>query len=495
MDIIKKCIQVNKTKLAGLEWDIVLSEDASDKIIREQGGNHTRAMVQAREQFTDEISRLKEFWKTPDKSNGLSFIDWITMATEELLVIDALAIYPLQTVGGDLHSLQILDGTTIKPLINDYGMRPEPPFAAYQQILYGFPRSEFSTAKDPRAVADYETSELIYLMRNPSTTSVYGESPTEQSLALADIYLRRQQWVRMEFTEGVVPEMLFLADTKFTPDQIMQYEAIFNNQLAGQTSARMRMKIIPAGLIPSPQEGYGEKFKDLMDEFYSIAICGHFQVQPSEIGLTQQAGLGGGAGVQKGQAQSSEVIGLVPLAKWFAEKLTRIQQQYLNAPAELEFKFMNSTREDIESVARARDIELKNGGSTINEDRAEAGKPLINSPEADKPIFVVGNGAYTLGEDGWQPLTPFVDYGITDSGNSFNEPSSKDTNEQNTIVEETDAEKANNELKRFIRWLKKSPTRPFNFEFVPAGYAEVMNKFVGIKDYEQAEWLAESYLP
>jgi hypothetical protein len=60
--------------------------------------------------------------------------------------------------------------------------------------------------------------------------------------------------------------------------------------------------------------------------------------------------------------------------------------------------------------------------------------------------------------------------------------------------EEDEGIKAQEELKMFMRWLKKSPTRPFNFREVPVVYAEVLNKFIDIKDYDSARWYAERYL-
>jgi hypothetical protein len=45
-------------------------------------------------------------------------------------------------------------------------------------------------------------------------------------------------------------------------------------------------------------------------------------------------------------------------------------------PRELEFKFMESGREDTESVARTRDINIKSGTLTLNEARSRAGMPL-----------------------------------------------------------------------------------------------------------------------
>ena len=148
IDILRRCIEVTKSKVVGLDWDIVLANDASEKIMSESGGDHVRAMAKAREKYNDEIARAREFWETPDKANGLTFSDWLMTCLEEILVIDAWATYPLKTVGGDLYAFQILDGSTIKPLIDDRGMRPMAPNAAFQQILYGFPRSEFSATEE-----------------------------------------------------------------------------------------------------------------------------------------------------------------------------------------------------------------------------------------------------------------------------------------------------------------------------------------------------------
>jgi hypothetical protein len=247
IDILRRCIEVT---------------DASEKIAAESGGDHVRAMAKAREKYTDEINRLREFWENPDKANGLTFSDWLMIAAEEILVIDAWATYPLKTVGGDLYAFQILDGSTIKPLIDDRGMRPMPPNAAFQQILYGFPRSEFSaTEEDPKADGEFSADQLAYMVRNRRTISVYGFSPVERALPLADIYLRRQQWIRAEYTDGVLPELMFTTDEDWgtNPDLLRAYENILNDDLSGQTQQRMRARLLPKGLTPVTNDGYGEK--------------------------------------------------------------------------------------------------------------------------------------------------------------------------------------------------------------------------------------------
>jgi len=498
IDILRRCIEVLKAKVSSLDWDIVLAEDSAEKLIAEIGGNQVRAAGQAREQFNDEINRLRQFWEAPDKSNGLLFADWLNIALEEILVLDAWAVWPQKNVGGELLGLQILDGSTIKPLIDDRGMRPEPPYPAFQQILYGFPRSEFSVPTEvEEADGEFSSDELAYMIKNRRSMTVYGYSPTERALAVADIYLRRQQWLRAEYTDGVTPELLMKTDANFgnNPDLLRAYENIFNNDLAGQTEQRKRVRLLPVGMEPVQFDGYGERFKDVLDDYLVASICGHFGVMPSEIGFTPKGGLGG-AGHQAGEAQSGEVIGSLPLSNWMARMITNLSYVFLGMPRELEFKFMPSGREDSEAIARTRDIEVKNGAITINEMRSLAGRSLIDSPEADMPIVSLGNLAYLITEDGIKPFdaagigSDLTDTSVVDPNLAIEEPKVED----NPLAEVNDAVKAQDEIKRFLRWIKKSPEREFNFQAVPQVYSEVLNKFISVKDYDSARWYAERYL-
>jgi hypothetical protein len=402
IDIVRRCIEVLKAKISGLDWDIVIAEDASEKIIAEIGGDHTRAMSQARTKFSDEIYRLRTFWENPDRANGLTFIDWMMMSLEEILVLDAWAIWPQKTVGGDLYGFQILDGSTIKPLLDDRGMRPMPPQAAYQQILYGFPRSEFQANSDNQdADGEFTSDDLSYFIRNRRANSVYGSSPVERCLPIADLYLRRQQWLRAEYTDGVSPEMMLTSDADFGNDPLVmkQYENIINDNLAGQTEQRKRALILPAGLKPQFYEGYGEKFKSNLDDYLITSITGHFGVLPTEIGFSAKGGLGA-SGHQEGEAEAAQSIGVAPLVQWISKMLTNISYTYLGMPRELEFKFMVGEIRDNEAMAKKSDLELRGGTKTMNERRSELGLPLLDTPAADQPILVAGNGVYLFTPEG-----------------------------------------------------------------------------------------------
>lgn len=504
IDILRRCIEVTKSKLTGLEWDIVLGQDASEKIVAEIGGDHVRAMAQARENFTEEINRLRSFWENPDKANGLTWTDWLMIAAEEILVIDAWAVYPQPSVGGDLYGFQILDGSTIKPLIDDRGMRPMPPNAAFQQILYGFPRSEFAANDDdPKADGEFTADDLAYMVRNRRSISVYGFSPVERALPLADIYLRRQQWLRAEYTDGVLPELMFTTDEDWgnNPDLLRAYENILNDDLAGQTEQRKRARLLPKGLAPVVNEGYGEKFKDTLDDYLITSICGHFGVQPSEIGFAPKAGLGG-AGYEDGRAETAEAIGIQPLAAWIGKMITNLSYTYLGMPRELEFRLMTSKRLDNESMARKAQIEVTSAGKTINERRSELGLPLLDTPQADMPMLVTGADIFLFSPDGIINAKEVVSAPTLQGADATpTTPTTPDTSDEQPqeetpqIDDDEITEATRTEIKAFMKWASKGKrARIFEFKTLDPIVADALNKCAVEGDFETARALAKAYL-
>jgi hypothetical protein len=508
IDILRRCIEVLKSKITGLDWDIVLGTDAAEKIASEGGSDHVRAMAKARAEFNDEIDRVRTFWENPDRANGLTFTDWLMIALEEILVVDAWAVWPQRSVGGDLYGLQILDGTTIKPLLDDRGMRPMPPSAAYQQILYGFPRSEFSANNDdPQADGEFTSDDLAYMVRNRRTISVYGYSPTERALPLADIYLRRQQWLRAEYTDGVLPELMFETDATWgtNPELLRAYENIFNDDLAGQTQQRMRARLLPSGMKPVQYEGYGEKFKDTLDDYLITSICGHYGVQPSEIGFSPKGGLGG-AGFEEGRASTSEAIGAQPLVNWISKMITQLSYAYLGMPRELEFKLMTSKRIDDESNARKAQIEVTSGAKTLNEHRSEMGLPLLDTPQADMPILISGAGMYLFSPDGIINATSIAGSPQLDQdGNPLeNTPATTEIGDKpeeegepsEALEEETEINaEVGNEVKAFMKWANKGKrARLFEFKHLDPIVADALNKCAFDGDLDTARALAKAYL-
>ena len=144
-----------------------------------------------RGQQDSRIGAVMQFFERPDREH--SWDQWLRIFLEDMLVIDAPALYPRRARGGQLYALDIVDGATIKPVIDDHGRRPLPPLPAFQQVLHGLPAVDYAGVPD---AADGEqwlsAAQLLYLPRNLRVDRVYGFSAVEQIVMTVNIALRRQ---------------------------------------------------------------------------------------------------------------------------------------------------------------------------------------------------------------------------------------------------------------------------------------------------------------
>lgn len=465
-DLVRKCIEVVKAGIAGLDWDISLSPEATERIISEAGPDvsHSAAAKAAREKLMPDIVRCKDFWQMPDRINGLNFPEWVAMAIEEMLVIDALSIYPNKTMDDEnLHSLEILDGATIKPLLDDRGARPVPPFPAYQQILWGFPRGEFMASAD--ADGEFTADDLVYAPRTRRPFTPYGYSAVERSLPIIDLYMKRLQWLRTEFTDGVTPDMLIKTDATYggNPEILRAYERVFNDEMAGKTEARRRARIFPQGMEPVITPGLDVKYKPDFDEYLVRQLCSHFGVLPTQIGFAPKGGLGG-AGVQEGEQISAAVIGQRPIVMWVTDLLNQLSYRFLAMPKDLVFTLSSGEIDDEALAAQRREVELRSGQITLNEVRADSGRPLYTFPEADIPLLQNTVAPAVMPSADGAPVNVDVEQeGESGSGNLTD----------SKFVGDVSAKSV--ELDAFKRWSRGRREREFMFEFVGAEQGKALN--------------------
>jgi hypothetical protein len=142
-------------------------------------------------QFKDECEEVEKFMDRPD---GITpFLTWLGIAIREHLVTDALTVFPRRNYGGGLARLQLIDGATIKPVLDDEGN-----VRGYQQILYGYPFSDYHQPMDEReaeqAFPIYSPNELLYLPRFASINTPYGKPPTEFIILRVNQALRKQMF-------------------------------------------------------------------------------------------------------------------------------------------------------------------------------------------------------------------------------------------------------------------------------------------------------------
>jgi hypothetical protein len=477
----RRCIEIRKAEVTTLDWAVTITKQAVEAA--QSGTDRPRSEVEQdlRQRLSGDIVRCTQFWEKPDPGQDEDFAEWLSKLLEEHLVLDAVAIYPRQTYGGDLYALEILDGSTIKPLRDHRGGRPAPPNPAFQQLLWGFPRGEFiADTDDSGHIIDGFTSDrLIYKRRNVRAHTPYGYSAVEQALEDVDVWLRRRKWIRDEYTEGTVPTGLIRNSNQagWTPQQTLEYERELNDTYGGSSAARHRMRVLPPGMEPVTNPDVAERYKPEYDLFLIKQIASHFDVTIAELGFTETGGLGS-SGWHEGQADVQQRKGTLPTLRWLQQFLTSVSRTHLGMPQELEFRFLGLEEEDAAAADEVAGARVGEARMTLNEDRDRQGQPRYDFPEADMPFIRTGRGIVflpgaskltapgeTVDQVAGSPLSDKDDDGILDA------PNGPDADTKVGDGEDDGDERADQvkvELAAYRRWARKNPgpKRPFQFATV-----------------------------
>lgn len=365
-DLLRLIIETRKSLIATQKW-VVRNRDP-----------------QKRKQKDGRIDAIMKFMARPDQEHD--FDVWLRMLLEEMIVLDALTIYPRKTRGGSLYSLDVIDGGTIKRVIDDWGRTPPPPAAAYQQVLKGLP------------AIDFTSDELLYLPRNCRADRVYGYGPVEQIIMTVNIAIRRQIHQLQFYTEGTVPDALIGVPDSWSPDQIAQFQAYWDALLTDNTAERRHARFVPAGVGKSVTLTKEGVLKDEFDEWLARIMCYDLQVPyQALVKMMNRA-------TAENSSEESDNSGDGPWNQKVKGVLDTINTRCWNAP-DLEWTVEEEIDTDPEKQAQINNIKLRNGTKTIDECRLDDGLDPLPDGQGAVPLIYTAGGAVTL-EDVLDPPAP-----------------------------------------------------------------------------------------
>jgi len=354
-DLLRLVIETRKDQIAKLDWTIRPRDS------KKSGADDPR------------LRAIDDFLAYPDREHD--FETWLRLLLEDLLVIDAPTLYVRRDGGGSVYALEVVDGATIKRVIDERGRTPLPPDVAYQQVLKGMP------------AIDYSTDELLYRPRNPRPHKIYGYSPVEQVVMTVNVALRRQVAQLQYYTEGNVPEAMIGVPETWSPDQIRQFQEYWDSLLEGNTAARRHAKFVPAGMKPTFTRE--PMLKDEYDEWLARVICFAFSIAPTPFVRDNN----------RATAQTTRAAalteGLAPLLRWVKRLLDEAIGRHLGYP-DLEFVWSDEKDDDPESQARINDTYVRAGIKSVDEVRTELGLAPVGFGIA----IYTGQGAVPLGDVG-----------------------------------------------------------------------------------------------
>ena len=407
--IARTCIERRKNAIAGLEWDIVPTKEAAKAYQNDDG---------AYRDFGERRARAVKFFDRPDPDYD-DFGSFLSAALEQVFTYDALSIVmrPKRgaglrrgVLGSDLDSLQVIDGSTVRPLLSLSGGRPRPPAPGFQQYLAGIPRTDLQTMWSSRDIEEaglkgyegpaFRTDQLIYRPIVPRVDSPYGFGPTEQALIVIMTGLQKQAYQLDYWREGTVPAVFMSpGDVNITPTQIRELQSAVN-AYAGDPAWHHKIIVTPPGAHIYPQRA--ADLADQFDEFLANEVAMCYDVDPMSLGIIPNVSTTVSPFAAKEMAQSSKTVhertSTKPMLKYIVSIAHAVLHRVL---AQDDMKFTFAGMDEAQDQAAQTDLLVKqfqNGFISIDEAREELQRTAWGLDETSGPLIMTQNGPVPLNQ-------------------------------------------------------------------------------------------------
>jgi SPP1 gp7 family putative phage head morphogenesis protein len=395
--VMRACIQVRKSEVRGLEWDIMPTAEAERAM---------RGDKAAHRDFAERASVAKKFFRQPDPDYN-KFGSYIDAVMEEIMVVDALSLYlhPTRKPGGgpfgsSLAALEIIAGNTIRPLVNTRGGRVSPPGPGYQQYLYGVPRSDLmeilrgddiKEMDGEKPIKEYRGDQLMYLPYTQRAWTPYGFPPIERSVIPVITGLRKQQFQMDFFDEGTIPGNYISPGEQlgWTPNQLQIWQDQ-NNAIAGDPAWKHKSIALPPGSKVFPMRPV--ELADQFDEVIMTQCCMAADVMPMELGISPKVSSTQSTGAANQMAKASQDThqrkSMKPTLAFLTDIFNVIIQEVWHQE-DMRFVFEGLEENEDENSLVERLVQMLSFGmSSVDECRIVLGKEPWGLPITSDPVFV-----------------------------------------------------------------------------------------------------------
>jgi len=406
--VARACINVRKQEVLGLAWNIAPTREAEKKM----GGG----VSSARKDFEKRRAEAIAFFENPDPGKYRSFTTWLSAVLEDILVIDALSVYLQPTrlpgkglLGSNLQSLRLIDGSTVRPLLDVMGGTPQPPNVAYQIFNFGIPRVDMTTAIagadikdiDPNALeAEYRGDQLLYLPYEQRNWTPYGFACIEKALVPILSGLQKQKYQLDYFSEGSIPGIFISSgDSTATPNQLRTLQDALN-AMAGDPAWKHKIIVLPGGSRIEPMRPV--PLADQFDEVVMTQVCMAFDIMPMELGIAPKVSTTMSPGASNQMAKASQSIherkSLKPLLLWLKENVFDFVLQKVCGQEDMQFTWEGLEEgEDRESLIDNLINQVEHGLMSIDEARVELGEQPWGLPLTSDPVWATATGIVPVG--------------------------------------------------------------------------------------------------
>jgi SPP1 gp7 family putative phage head morphogenesis protein len=332
-------------EVASLEWNIVCNE--KDNIPE------------------DIITKTYDFFYNPNKNNE-SFEQFERTLIRDILEIDAGVIVKVRNLKDELVELYVRDGGTFLKNPNEYGVMPE--YNAYFQ--YGW-------TSGARPIP-FNSNEIVYFMRNPNSSSIYGLSPVE---VLYKTLLMLTYGIESNleyFTDNNIPKGVFemIGANK---DSVDSFSKLWSDNLKKKDEVgNLRRYFHKMPIINTEGKFTRISFSNAelelirQQEWFTKIVFACFGITPSELGFTQDSNRATEI-IQSNVFKRKTINPLIKLLEYnfntqIINDLPWIKGKYEN---KVKFEYVKYDQEEEYNKRIIMWNDLKNGLKTANELREE----------------------------------------------------------------------------------------------------------------------------
>lgn len=275
------------------------------------------------------MSRPDGRWSTDGRRiGGKRMKPWFAQFLLGLFRYDAPTLYKRRSLGGQVIALEVVDGSTIAPMLDYDGRLPDQPGPGYVQYVNGLPWVWLNE------------TELIYEPMFPQDDSPYGWAPIEDVIVAANTDLRMNMGLLEHWTDGnTAAGWMKPAGDITDPEKIKQIQADYDAKNKEDQRRKQQVRWIMSGteFIPFREEHFDE-------DAYLWQVrkgCAAYGVVPQDLGLTMDVNRANG----ETQMDVQERIGDAPVAEHVDGILTSFFQDDMGWPLQFKTSF-SAEKED-----------------------------------------------------------------------------------------------------------------------------------------------------
>lgn len=313
----------------------------------------------------------------PDRQN--SWDEWLSLWLNSMLTFDSGPLYRRRNKAGQIIGLEVIDGSTIDPYVDENGRRPKAPAPAFRQVIKGM------------ASVDLTAEDMIYPRFRPQEDSPYGMAPLEAVMMTVNTDMRFQWHLLQMFTEGSIPGgFMEVPPDLSSPDQIAEWQDYWDATFMGDSSIVHKLIAVPNGakFTGTAPAAFDPNFP----KYLAIKVAGAFGVVPQDLGLTDDVNRSTG----ETQTDTQFRVNTLPWVRFVESILTRYLQHDLGLPVQMKLN-TGRDKEDRLTEAQAWKVYIESGMASADEGREQIlGLPVDNERPMPRGLVLPRQGFVPL---------------------------------------------------------------------------------------------------